>query len=396
MSDDNLSKSGWSRRKVEQETEARKETRKEMADLVPKAAIDETGAEDVQIYSNTSELQNNEGYKRLELEMMAIKKERNTLFNSPGRNALWMGLLRFLSTEYFASFWVGLVYYCVNYVTFGFDPLATTEQRITRVLLLGLITYGVSNTFKTAFCNTIDQLSFLSWDVMVGHAPSKMIPARMVGWIMCTAVSVGGFATAAAAFDLFKTQISPSVVGGPIVIPDTNYITFFFETFFAAFRYFLYATDYIKSHSAEAVYQDRLINNSEDSKVQTVAAYNKSPGEFISKYFNRAILNGRLHTSALKHDRNASTLEATLAINIPSLYILQYISYSFFNFNAILGYCIYYRASWTNVWIQLFAHLGASMVISAYVMYKARFMNRVFYQIRRSIREATKDMDDSS
>lgn len=272
-------------------------------------------------------------------------------------------------SEAVGSFFLGLVFFIVNNKTGGFDVHAGLEGRFIRSIIFSLAIYVSMKVFKVAFFNTIRQLFITCLDYQWGHAPGKYIPYRMFLWLWQTGWSIGAFIAAAAASQWFTEHTESSL---QTTIPDTDYLTFFFESFLVSIFYLILAKDFIDTHSTDAVLRSMQLRN-------PIANYTdmatRMPGETENKFVTRSALQGKVHKEAMSTDRNnATTSNNLLAFHIVAFFILQYLSFSFLNVNALIGYCVIYSASWTNIWVQVVSHVIA--IVPALVYSKCELRNR--------------------
>ena len=329
--------------------------------------------------NTTSEDERNEN-------LLQLVKIKETMLSSPKLLGFW-GFLTHLhwviGNEILGTFGLTLSLYLIHAFTGGFTP-SGTEMRIIRALAYAMSLIAFFRIFRKGFMNIFYHLLYVSLDQMFGQLTLKYkgktinaLPYRfgLVG--ICFGVSLSSA--------ILAIMAGEWIIG--VVLGDAkpateigffDYSNFFVEGFFMFMIMYIFIEDYISSHSAKLLLQQSEINKNERAIAASVGDI--YPGEFIDKdgLPSKSFLHGKFHKQAILHDvGNNGVLFDLFAVKSVGLFITNYISFTFFNFNLLLAYCIWYKTSWTAVWIQVASHGIAYGIALCYAAYRAGFKQMV-------------------
>jgi len=307
------------------------------------------------------------------------------------KQASFVGYLHwYFKPELIISFFSGLGFYYTTIQCDGFNPNTPIANQFYRVFFLGVVALGTTALHcinKRSFGDIRRSFLANTMDYQWGHAPQQLMGYRLIVIFWANAFSIGGYALAALAVKWLVTTVN-SPYGADM--PDTLYQDIFFEFVFVFILDYVYVQDYVRSHSAVAVLAAATVQNNESSF--STHLLDSNPNEYSPNMngnedndisISRSMLGGKLYTEAIRYDNNPISLVADTTVRMIGYFLTQGLAFSYLNFNAVLGYCIVYKSSWTNVWVQLMAHLSVYIVMSCYSMYKYSKRHYIFLHVKR-------------
>lgn len=269
--------------------------------------------------------------------------------------------------EVIGSLFLAIIYFGITMKTGGFDPSVSLLGVIIRAYICSRAWRAIAGFLDKGFFDIVKHFVIMICDYFFYHAKPSTMKYRVFTWLFASVCSTGAFVLGAYLIDIYDDQ---TVASAFTQIPTTNYLTFFFESFFVLIIYYIHVKTYIASHSAESIAASQEINDNPD--LLKADMLTKHIGEVSVGSVVKSCLNGALHIASLKHDKDGQSLDQIANIQMCAMIILQYVSHSFLNFNAILGYCIYFKSSWTNVWVQLLSHVIAATLVIFYACHESR------------------------